>query len=284
VASFTASSTSGTAPFTVTFTDSSTGSPTNWYWNFGDGTGTSTSNNPSYTYNNPGTYTVTLTVTNSEGSSSTSTTITVLSTLSTVPGAPTGVTATAGNAQATVSFSPPTSNGGSVITGYTVTSSAGQTGTGTSSPIVVSGLTNGTSYTFTVTATNAAGTGPASAPSDSVTPSSISYSLSVSVTGNGKVDTTPGTDMACSNSCNQMYTSGTAVTLAAVPATGCSFAGWSGGCSGTGSCVVTMSADMNVTAAFQTDAGAVAVPALGLWGFLAVVIGLGGYLVHMRRD
>ncbi len=92
--------------------------------------------------------------------------------LVTVPGAPTIGTATAGNAQATVSFTPPMNNGGSAITSYTVTSSPGGiTRTGTASPITVTGLTNGTSYTFTVTATNSVGTGPASAPSNSVTPS-----------------------------------------------------------------------------------------------------------------
>jgi large repetitive protein len=89
----------------------------------------------------------------------------------TVPVAPTGVTAVAGNAQATVSFTAPASDGGSPITLYTVTSSPGGiTATGTASPITVTGLTNGTAYTFTVKATNAIGTGPDSAPSNSVTP------------------------------------------------------------------------------------------------------------------
>jgi len=89
----------------------------------------------------------------------------------TVPGAPTIGTATAGNAQATVTFTPPASNGGSPITSYTVTSSPGGiTKTGAASPITVTGLTNGTAYTFTVKATNMIGTGPASSPSNSVTP------------------------------------------------------------------------------------------------------------------
>ena len=87
------------------------------------------------------------------------------------PGAPTGPSATAGDAQASVSFSAPTDTGGSPITGYTVTSNPGnKTGAGTGSPIVVTGLTNGTPYTFTVVAANIAGPGPASAPSNSVTP------------------------------------------------------------------------------------------------------------------
>lgn len=88
-----------------------------------------------------------------------------------VPGAPTMGAATAGNAQASVTFTPPASNGGAGITGYTVTSNPiGGTGSGGSSPITVNGLTNGTAYTFTVTATNSVGTGSSSAASNSVTP------------------------------------------------------------------------------------------------------------------
>ncbi|MGK4303429.1 putative Ig domain-containing protein [Shewanella xiamenensis] len=91
----------------------------------------------------------------------------------TVPDAPVVGTATAGNGQASVTFSVPTNNGGATITTYTVTSNPGGfTGTGASSPISVTGLTNGVSYTFTVTATNSAGTGLASAASNSITPAS----------------------------------------------------------------------------------------------------------------
>ena len=91
--------------------------------------------------------------------------------LRSVPPAPIIGTAVAGNAQATVNFSPPVGTGGSPILYYTATSNPGGiSATGTGSPIVVTGLTNGTTYTFTVTATNAIGTGPASAPSNAVTP------------------------------------------------------------------------------------------------------------------
>ena len=108
----------------------------------------------------------------------------------TVPGAPTNVTATAGNGQATVSFSAPASNGGSPITGYTVTASPGNIrATGTSSPITVTGLDNGTSYTFTVKATNAAGDSAQSVPSNSVTP----YKSSGGGSRGGSTPSTPPT-------------------------------------------------------------------------------------------
>jgi uncharacterized protein (TIGR02145 family) len=90
----------------------------------------------------------------------------------TVPGPPTSVTASAGNASVSVAFVAPTNNGGSAITGYTVTSSpGGVTATGATSPINVTGLTNGTAYTFTVIATNAIGNSSPSTASSAVTPS-----------------------------------------------------------------------------------------------------------------
>lgn len=89
-----------------------------------------------------------------------------------VPGTPTDATATATNAQASVSFTAPTDDGGSPITSYTVTSSPGShSATCSASPCTVTGLTNGTAYRFAVTATNAAGTSDASALSTPVIPS-----------------------------------------------------------------------------------------------------------------
>lgn len=86
-----------------------------------------------------------------------------------VPGAPTGVSVSAGNAAATITFTAPASNGGATITGYTVSCTGGgatRTANGTASPITVSSLTNGVVYSCSVSATNSAGLG---APSNSVT-------------------------------------------------------------------------------------------------------------------
>lgn len=78
-----------------------------------------------------------------------------------VPGAPTIGTATAGDTKATVNFTAPMNDGGSAITGYTVTCGA-ITANGVASPIVVTGLTNGTPYSCSVVATNTFGSSSAS--------------------------------------------------------------------------------------------------------------------------
>ena len=123
-------------------------------------------------------YTFTVTATNGVGTGPESAhTSSVTPTAPTAPGAPTGVSATAGNGTATVSWTA-SSNGGSSITGYTITpyiGSAAQapstiTGSPPATSTTITGLTNGTIYTFTVTASNAIGTGTASANSNSVTP------------------------------------------------------------------------------------------------------------------
>ncbi|AKB54940.1 cell surface protein [Methanosarcina barkeri MS] len=85
VADFSAIPTSGKAPFTVEFTDNSTGVPTAWKWSFGDGT-TSTEQNPEHQYLQGGSYKVTLTVTNVAGSSTTTKTNYIKVTTNTRPG------------------------------------------------------------------------------------------------------------------------------------------------------------------------------------------------------
>ncbi|WP_060861571.1 cadherin-like beta sandwich domain-containing protein [Paenibacillus riograndensis] len=89
----------------------------------------------------------------------------------TVPAAPAILSTTAGDGQVTVAFAAPADNGGSSVTSYEITASpGGSVTTASASPVTVTGLVNGTAYTFTVKAKNGAGAGPASDPSNAVIP------------------------------------------------------------------------------------------------------------------
>ena len=91
-----------------------------------------------------------------------------------VPAAPAAPSGVPGDGTVAVSWTAPADDGGSSITGYVVSASPGGASctTGGALTCVVSGLTNGTPYTFRVRATNGVGTGPWSAPSTAVTPTS----------------------------------------------------------------------------------------------------------------
>ena len=118
-------------------------------------------------------YTFTVHATNALGDS-TESSVSAPVTPATVPDSPASVSATRANNSATVSFSAPTNNGGSVITGFVATASPGGTVASCSvSPCSVTGLTNGTVYTFTVHATNLVGNSAESSPSNAVTPATV---------------------------------------------------------------------------------------------------------------
>ncbi len=75
------------------------------------------------------------------------------------------------------------------------------------------------------------------------------YSLTVTNSSGGTVISSPA-GISCGSTCSATYTSGAIVTLYTAPAPGYSFTGWSGACTGIGTCTATMSAGVNVTATF----------------------------------
>ncbi len=93
------------------------------------------------------------------------------------------------------------------------------------------------------------------------------YALNVTTggTGGGTVTSSVG-GINCGSTCSATLASGTAVTLTATPASGSTFAGWSGACTGTGTCLVTLTANQSVTATFnvvQQQGGPISINAGG---------------------
>ncbi len=89
------------------------------------------------------------------------------------------------------------------------------------------------------------------------------YTLTVSKSGSGTVT---GAGINCGTDCTETVASGTSITLSATPASGYQFSGWSGACGGTGSCMVTLSANLVVGATFTAAGGG---------GLVEVVTGAG---------
>ena len=139
-------------------------------------------------------------------------------TIATVPSAPRNVVTTGGNASATISWSAPTNYNGPGVTGYTITSTVGShactPSPATATTCTVTGLTNGTPYTFTVKATNSIGTGPLGY-SSPVTPAAVltasPSSLALAVSGASRTITVRN------NSVNPVTLSGTITPTPSLP-------------------------------------------------------------------
>jgi hypothetical protein len=176
------STTPGNASLSIAFTaptDNGGSSITNYQYSTNGGS-TYTAFSPAVTTSpatisgliNGTSYSVKLKAVNSMGVGTASSTVT--DTPYTTPSAPTSLSATAGNQTATISFTTPASTGGSSITNYQYSTNGGSTFTAfspvnTTSPVTITGLTNGTTYSVQLKAVNAAGAGTASS-SVSVTP------------------------------------------------------------------------------------------------------------------
>jgi gliding motility-associated-like protein len=163
--------------------------------------------------NNNGTYTVSLTSSSTAGTATlgfsingstatATTTVAFTAPSATTPSAPTITTITNSAGTATINFTAPTSNGGSVITNYEYTTDGGTTWTAFSpaiitSPVTVSGLTNGTTYPFQLRAVNAIGSG---------TPSNIISTTVTSGTTQVPVLTSPATNSTVTTTFQISYT------------------------------------------------------------------------------
>lgn len=209
-ASFTASPTSGSAPLNVTFTDSSTGSITNWFWNFGDGktTNFTASANPSHTYTS-GTYTVTLIVSGYPGSS----------------------TNTKSSYITASGCTPPTasvSGGQSICQGGSTTIQAALTGTGSWNVTWLDG-TGGTNYTQNGVAVSSATrtVSPSSTTTYTVTAVSDASGCSGGTSSGSAIVTVNAIPATPTASNNSPICSGGTLTLSTPTVTGATYS-WTG--------------------------------------------------------
>ena len=216
------------ATFLASYTSTDMTLPVTYSWNFGDGTTPVTnSTNPSvnHTFASAGDYTVQLTVTNPYDSKVVSQPVHAAN-----PGGEYSLTINSGTGGSVTKNPNQTyySSGTSVT--LTATANAGYTFSGWSGDLT--GSTNPVTVVMNANKTiNANFT-------------QTQFTLTTNTVGSGSITKTPD---------QPTYPSGTSVTLAATPAAGWSFGSWSGACTGTGACVVTMDSNKSVTATFTQN-------------------------------
>jgi PKD repeat protein len=244
----TATPTTGTAPLAVNFSAAGSidadGTVVAYAWNFGDGGSQTGGTTAQRTYATAGTYTASLTVTDNSGLTDTKSVVITVQ-------APTSTYALtvgkSGSGSGTVSSSPAgISCGADCTENYS---------SGTSVTLTASAATGSTfaGWSGACTGTGVCTVSMTAARSVTATFNTISHALTVSKggLGTGTVASSPA-GISCGADCAESYAYGTSVTLTASAATGSTFAGWSGACTGTGACTVSMTAARSVTATFNT--------------------------------
>ena len=194
--------------------------------------------------------TVTLSGCAATGSNSSFTTYSVVFTYSGGPAAHTLTVSKSGTGSGSVSSSPAGISCGSTCSAsFAEGAQVTLTGSPSAGSVFAGWSGGGCSGTGTCTVTLAGDTAVTAA----FNPAPVTHTLTVSKSGSGagSVTSSPA-GISCGATCSASYLEGSAVTLSAGAAAGSAFAGWSGGgCSGTGTCTVTLGADRAVTAAFN---------------------------------
>jgi len=177
------------------------------------------------------------------------------------PTVPTGLTITSATLS-TVSLSWSPSTDDVAVTGYDVYRDGTRVGSTASPAYTDTGLTPATAYAYAVDAFDAAQnvSAQSSPPVQGTTTGAVSWTLTVTPggSGTGTVSSTPA-GIDCGSTCQASFADRTAVALVAAADPGSAFTGWSGGCSGSGTCSLTLSSDVAVTATFA-DTQAPTVP------------------------
>jgi List-Bact-rpt repeat protein len=143
-------------------------------------------------------------------------------------------------------------NGTTLLGSFTVASDSN--GDGTYIGVADQTGANITSVTFSLTNCSSICTDFAVDTINLSTASVFPLSVSLAGSGTGTVTSSPA-GINCPTVCSANFSSGQSVTLTATAASGSSFTGWSGACSGTGTCTVTMSSKQSVTATFKRSHG-----------------------------
>ena len=134
---------------------------------------------------------------------------------------------------------------------------------GNSTTYQYTNLESNKTHYFSVTAYDTSGNESSPSPEVSKALTGTESLLSVSISGEGTVTSTPAGLSCSSGTCSGTFSQGSSVTLTTAPNSGSTFSGWDGACSGTSSCVLTLSSSASVSANFSTVSRSLSVSLTG---------------------